>query len=292
ELFRTFLRDGLGVAPGEIVFADFTRHFVREYLDFCMRGSAMEASAFLSLGTEGIVPQMYEIFVEGLHKAGLRDDELSFFYTHMACDDTHALTLEGLLASYAREDGWFASADRAMTRALDLRLSFFENLFDTLQHRRVGSILAKIQGRRSLAAGRPADVRLLHHGAERGAALYANEIERLDIQFEVDRLAFGGEVLDARMVRIPPGKNNERHRHAHETVFHIVHGEGRVLVDDAAVAVRAGDVVFVPRWALHQSQNTGADEMVILAITDFGLTGAAFVGDYDKTARNKTGGGS
>jgi mannose-6-phosphate isomerase-like protein (cupin superfamily) len=68
-----------------------------------------------------------------------------------------------------------------------------------------------------------------------------------------------------------------------------VAGAGRVVVDERAVPARAGDVVFVPRWAMHQTQNIGSEEMVVLAITDFGLTGAAFVGDYDKTARNKTG---
>ena len=289
ELFRNFLRDAMGVDPAAIVFDDYTRHFVHEYLDFCMRKSATEASAFLSLGTEGIVPQMYEIFVEGLHKVGLEDTDLAFFYTHMACDDAHAATLEGLLTSFADRQGWFDAADAAITRALDLRTSFFENVFERLQQRRVRSILQKIQERRSLIPGRAAGLELLHHGGERGAALYQNEITRLDIKFEVDRLPLGGEVLDARMVHIPPHKNNERHRHAHETIFYIVKGAGQVLVDEGLVHVRTGDVVFVPRWALHQTQNTGDDEMTILAITDFGLTGAAFVGNYDKTARNRTG---
>jgi pyrroloquinoline quinone (PQQ) biosynthesis protein C/quercetin dioxygenase-like cupin family protein len=292
ELFRNFLRDGMGVDPAAIAFEDYTRHFVREYLDYCMRGSAIEASAFLSLGTEGIVAQVYETFVEGLHKAGLKDDELSFFYTHMACDDAHALTLESLLTSYAEEEGWFETADRAVTRALDLRMSFFENMFERIQQRRVRSILEKIQSRQSLLPERTAEVNLLHRREERGTALYSNEIPKHDIQFSVDRLPIGGEVLDARMVRIPPGKNNEKHRHAHETVFYIVEGSGLVRVGDGAIEVRAGDVVFVPRWALHQSQNRGTTEMTILAITDFGLTGAAFVGDYDKTARNKNDGGS
>ena len=58
-----------------------------------------------------------------------------------------------------------------------------------------------------------------------------------------------------------------------------------MVVDQNAVEVKAGDMVFVPRWAVHQSQNSGDTEMVILAVTDFGLTSKAYIGDYNKTAR-------
>jgi quercetin dioxygenase-like cupin family protein len=96
---------------------------------------------------------------------------------------------------------------------------------------------------------------------------------------------FAPEVLDPRLVRIPAGKYNEKHRHAHETVFYIVEGHGRVLINEAAIAVVPGDIVFVPRWAMHQSQNLGESEMTILAVTDYGLTGNAYIGSYLKTAR-------
>jgi len=88
-------------------------------------------------------------------------------------------------------------------------------------------------------------------------------------------------------VHIPPGKCNEHHRHAHETVFYVVQGTGYVLIDYAPQEVGPGDIVFAPRWCMHQTQNTGEEEMVLLAITDFGLTGKGFLGDYEKTARMK-----
>src|SRR5262249_25938669 len=75
---------------------------------------------------------------------------------------------------------------------------------------------------------------------------------------------------------------------AHETIFFIVDGEGRISVDDDFVPVKKGDIVFVPRWAMHQSQNTGDQELRILAVTDFGLTGKTFIGDYSKLARMTT----
>ena len=107
----------------------------------------------------------------------------------------------------------------------------------------------------------------------------------MNIDFSVDRLPFAPEVLDPRIVRIPAGKYNEKHRHAHETVFYIIEGSGRVLINEAAIEVAPGDIVFVPRWAMHQSQNLGETEMTILAVTDYGLTGNAYIGSYLKTAR-------
>jgi oxalate decarboxylase/phosphoglucose isomerase-like protein (cupin superfamily) len=55
----------------------------------------------------------------------------------------------------------------------------------------------------------------------------------------------------------------------------------------AAFEVEPGDLVFVPRWALHQSENTGADTLTVLALTDFGLTEKAYVGNPMKTTRLK-----
>ncbi|WP_225931584.1 cupin domain-containing protein [Leptolyngbya sp. 7M] len=85
---------------------------------------------------------------------------------------------------------------------------------------------------------------------------------------------------------MPAGKANERHRHAHETLFYILEGSGTVLIDEAAIEVTAGDAVFIPRWCIHQSRNTGTDEMVILAVTDFGLT-SKLLGNYDQKTRMK-----
>ena len=122
-------------------------------------------------------------------------------------------------------------------------------------------------------------------GSRRGTLLYSSTNARLNIDFSVDRVPFSAEVLDPRIVRIPPGKYNEKHRHAHETVFYIIEGSGRVLINEAAVEVAPGDIVFVPRWAMHQSQNLGETDMTILAVTDYGLTGNAYIGSYLKTAR-------
>jgi mannose-6-phosphate isomerase-like protein (cupin superfamily) len=96
------------------------------------------------------------------------------------------------------------------------------------------------------------------------------------------------EVLDPRIVTIQPGKANEMHRHAHETVFIFLKGQGKVLVDDFENDVKAGDFALIPRWCNHQTVNNSNEELVFLAVADFGLTGKSFVGNYMKTARMKS----
>jgi quercetin dioxygenase-like cupin family protein/pyrroloquinoline quinone (PQQ) biosynthesis protein C len=288
ELFRKFLRDALSINIETIEYLDFTYYFSREYLDFCLKSHPMSGCAFLSLGTEGIVAKMYSVFVEGMRKAGIEDSELDFFHIHMECDDEHAITLEQMMLSYSDEPDWYNSCVRAMDRALTLRRRFFENLYEGLQQRRLKSLIDRIQARESLAPRTPDPTKLLWRQENRVIPLYSNTNERLNIQFQVERLPLKTEALDPRVVKIPVGKSNENHRHAHEAIFYIMAGEGRVVVDDSVIEVKAGDVVSVPRWAMHQSQNTGNTEMVMLAVTDFGLTGKAYVGDYNKTARMKS----
>ena len=279
QIFRDFLRRSLGVdQPDAIDYAPYARHFVREYLVMCLRAEPMAGAAFLSLGTEGIVARMYETMLVGLRKADIPDDELEFFHIHISCDDDHAETLENMMTSYASDPGWFDACAGAMTRALDLRTEFFANIFDALQQRRLIEMVGRVQARKSLATDLPDDA-IFHRPGDHTEALYANQVDKLNVQFTVERLPLCAEVLDPRMVRIPAGKFNEKHKHAHETLIHILTGSGQVLVDDRVLPVRAGDSVLVPRWAMHQTQNTGGTEMRFLAVTDFNFSHRAYLGD-------------
>ena len=279
QLFRNFLHQSLGVDDvARIDYEPFTRQFVRDYLDQALRYEPMAAAAFLAIGTEGIVPRVYEIMRSGLCQAGIPDHELAFFDIHIACDDAHAVTLEHMMVSYADRPGWFEACAGALQRALDLRTEFFDRVFDALQKARLEPLLARMQARRSLAIGLD-DAALYHRPGGDPITMYANEVERLNIQFTVERLPVAAEVLDPRMVRIPAGKFNEKHKHAHETLIHILEGRGQVLIDGRALPVRAGDTVLVPRWSMHQTQNLGSGELRFLAVTDFHLSQRAFVGD-------------
>lgn len=287
ELFRRFLRDGLGVDVDRIEYLDATRFFASEYLDFCRRAHPAAASAFLSLGTEGIVPRMYGLFLDGLRKAGVGPEHTSFFQIHMECDDAHAETLERIMASYAGEPDWLATCQRAMDHALGLRARFFEQLYESVLVRRVRPLLESIQ-RQERGSAAPLDPSaLVHRADQRGSALYHNSDERLGIEFSVERLPFATEVFDARVLRVAPRKSNERHRHPHESVFHVIQGRARVFIDSVSVEVGPGDVVFVPRWAHHRSENISDEELTILALTDFGLTERAFIGDHLSPTRRK-----
>jgi pyrroloquinoline quinone (PQQ) biosynthesis protein C len=134
QLFRNFLHRTLGVEDvARIEYAPFTRRFVGDYLDQVLRYPVMAATAFLAIGTEGIVPRVYEIMRSGLRQAGIPDNELEFFDIHIACDDAHAVTLEHMMMSHADHPGWFDACAGALQRALDLRTEFFDRLFDALQ---------------------------------------------------------------------------------------------------------------------------------------------------------------
>ena len=149
----------------------------------------------------------------------------------------------------------------------------------------VVSIIDNIEARKPLAADRPPSE--FHASILTGnREIYRNCNERLAIDFSVDVLDFAGtQVFDPRVVRIAPGKNNELHRHAHESLFYVISGKAEVQIGEDVLALEAGGVAFVPRWAFHQSRNLSpTDDLVILAVTDFGLT-KAVLGDYDKRTR-------
>ena len=151
-------------------------------------------------------------------------------------------------------------------------------------------LVENTKSRKPLAEGAPLEAFHAQPLAP-GKPLYANKNEKLNIDFTVDRLAFPDiQVMDPRVVRIPPGKNNEWHKHAHESLFVVLVGEGEVRVGDGTFPVKAGEVAYVPRWIFHQTRNTSAtEELVVLAITDFGFT-AGVLGDYDKRTRLSEGG--
>ncbi len=272
---------------GAIDFTDATRFFVREYLDFCLHAHPAAASAFLSLGTEGIVPRMYTILLDGLLKAGVAEEHVAFFRLHMECDDDHAETLERIMVSYTATPDWFNTCHRSLDYALSLRQRFFEQLYDAIETRRLRGIVDHIQRGESLAPELPSAAEVRWRVGAPGLPLYANADAGRGIDFSVERAPFKADVFDTRLLRVAPRQSNERHKHPHESLLYVIKGRGRVHVNQASVDVGPGDLVFVPRWAMHQSHNTGDAELTILALTDYGLTEQAYVGNQLKTTRLK-----
>lgn len=180
----------------------------------------------------------------------------------------------------------FFNADTTIEWSPEINL-LSEQIYAELQWKRIGNITEKINQRKSLTGA-------VHHrelvssiNDSRLTGLYENRVDELNIDFTVNVLPFPFEVLDPRIVRVKPGKSNEMHRHAHETIFIFMEGSGKVLVDEFENIVNPGDFAFIPRWSNHQSINTGEVDLVFLAVADFGLTGKSFMGNYLKTARLK-----
>ncbi|MCG8418829.1 MAG: iron-containing redox enzyme family protein [Proteobacteria bacterium] len=288
EMFRVFLRDGLDIDLNHIEHTGASELFVREYLDVCRDSHPASVSAFLSLGTEAIVSRLYGIFVTGLSKAGVPDHHLGFFRLHTGRDDERAATIENIMMSYSSMPGWYERCYRAMDHALGLRDRLFDSIYVHIESRRIRGLLDKIRDRESLAPDAP-NISMLHYraGEQIGQRMYENTNDRLNIDFTVERVPFPAEVFDTRIVRIPAGKNNERHKHPHESVFYVMTGRARLHIDGSSVELSAGDLALVPRWAVHQTHNIGDGELVILALTDFRLTDRAFVGNHLKTTRMK-----
>lgn len=120
---------------------------------------------------------------------------------------------------------------------------------------------------------------------------YSHKYPRLGIDFQVQKLPLTGlHVMDARLVVISPGACNEKHRHAHESIFVVLSGSAEIQIGQQTTSLGRGEVVYVPRWVVHQSRNQSDSEpLTLLAITDFGLT-SAVLGDYDSRTRVKMGG--
>jgi pyrroloquinoline quinone (PQQ) biosynthesis protein C/quercetin dioxygenase-like cupin family protein len=288
ELFRRFLRQALGVDPDAIQYQSFANDFFHQYLEFCRNSSALAGSAFLSLGTEGLISRLYGYFCEGLLKAGIEEKELVFFRLHMECDDEHAVTLAELMRSFSGEPGWFEQCKAAIDHALNIRRQFLEDVLDFVLESRVRGLFERVRSERSLISKDATAKDFVKSKAATGAAssgLYSNRVEHLNIEFSVNRVDFGSEVFDVRVVNIAPHRNTEHHRHAHESLLTVVKGKGRVLVGDFAIEVGPGDTVFVPRWSMHQTQNATDEPMELLAVTDYGLTRHAYLGDHLRTTR-------
>ncbi len=64
---------------------------------------------------------------------------------------------------------------------------------------------------------------------------------------------------------IYPGKHTECHRHDKtEEIYYILSGLGRIRVNGEEREIAAGDAVFLPPSATHQTWNTGDVPLVFL----------------------------
>jgi mannose-6-phosphate isomerase-like protein (cupin superfamily)/pyrroloquinoline quinone (PQQ) biosynthesis protein C len=273
ELFRRFLVDTMGVThPRAVPIEPFTELFVRRYLRGATNPDHTYGCAFLALGTEGIVARVYRILVGGMLRVGIPEDELGFFKLHILCDDEHAATLmEMMLASRARPD-WQTICGRAIDDALTARMRFFDSLY---QHRRQALPAAVASRVRSMQPEPLPPSARRHYAGIDGEAVAPETAAFLGTAGVTQRLDFDArQTLDVLTIALPPGASTGRHRHAHETVLHVMKGTGSAVIGDQTVTLTPGDTAFIPRWAFHQTRNTGTQPLVALAVTDSPLCSA------------------
>jgi len=251
NIFRSFLVDTFGLSLNTLSFHEHTQFFYANYLDKCIRSDAVYGSAFLSLGTEGIVARMYAVMFEGMKKAGIPEKSLEFFYIHMACDDEHAETLEAMMGSYSDKPGWYSTCERAMDEALSLRKDFFNSLIDYVEHRKKSGLPPDFH------TSSPAAAALASHAAVQRIKRREtpNPVGSRIGQTNVLHNCKGGVLelptgssLHAVVDNLPAGNQSNVLSSPLEALIYVLEGSGKVVIDDKENSIKAGDAVFVASW--------------------------------------------
>ncbi|GEK08854.1 iron-containing redox enzyme family protein [Pseudoalteromonas peptidolytica] len=275
NLLRKMMNDVFDIAnPDGTDFKTYTVTYFDECLRFLKNTNSIGAAAFLGWGTEGVVANIYEYWFEGLKGLGVEEEALRYLSLHMECDDEHAEVIENIALSQCNDDvsSHAQEIEAAINKALDLRDEYFRAIYQDITTAKIEPLVSAICGKQPYY--KVEDVPLFSSSLTQnsGVKLYSNQQQDDGINFEVSRFNIGCEVMDPRLLEIPEGCRNECHKHAHESMFYVVSGEGRVHIADEHIEVSAGQLIYVPRWVDHYSENTGEGKLTILAITDFGLT--------------------
>lgn len=78
----------------------------------------------------------------------------------------------------------------------------------------------------------------------------------------------GSRFFDHRISCYEPGAYVEKHVHkVQEQIYHVLSGEGVLVVDGERRLVRANDVNYIPPGCVHELHCTGTDTLVFLVIT-------------------------
>jgi quercetin dioxygenase-like cupin family protein len=78
--------------------------------------------------------------------------------------------------------------------------------------------------------------------------------------FESPRLLVGLNAFE-------PGQEHGLHAHAgQDKVYHVLEGEGRFLLADRELEMKAGDLLVAPENVPHGVRNTGSSRLLVLAI--------------------------
>lgn len=78
----------------------------------------------------------------------------------------------------------------------------------------------------------------------------------------------GSRQLDYRISTYQPMAHVELHTHrVQEQVYHVLDGEGLMVIDGERAVVRKHDVIFLPPGAEHSIENTGLGDLTFIVVT-------------------------
>jgi gentisate 1,2-dioxygenase len=81
----------------------------------------------------------------------------------------------------------------------------------------------------------------------------------------------GGPVtptIACRIQMLRKGEKLKARRVTGSSVFHVVRGKGRTMIDGKAFDWEKGDIIALPSWALHAHENRGSEEALLFSISD------------------------
>jgi gentisate 1,2-dioxygenase len=81
----------------------------------------------------------------------------------------------------------------------------------------------------------------------------------------------GGPVtptIACRIQMIRKGEKLKARRVTGSSVFHVVQGKGRSVIEGKTFDWGKGDIIALPSWAQHAHSNTGAEEAILFSISD------------------------
>jgi gentisate 1,2-dioxygenase len=81
----------------------------------------------------------------------------------------------------------------------------------------------------------------------------------------------GGPVtptIACRIQMVRKGEKLKARRVSGSSVFHVVRGKGRTVIDGKAFDWEKGDIVALPSWAQHAHENSGAEDAILFSISD------------------------
>jgi quercetin dioxygenase-like cupin family protein len=86
-----------------------------------------------------------------------------------------------------------------------------------------------------------------------------------ELKFFVNRTLKNSDTLTVLQAVIKPGQQNGRHYHPNcDEVLVLVQGHIMHTVNDQTFEMRAGDVLTIPRGAMHNARNLGKDNAILM----------------------------